>query len=325
MPFAVQAGSLTVPNQDITLSGGITGAYFYNTDSKRDAYSVTDALIDLATTAKPGNVAFDVGIGTLPMNNIASSAGPLSTGAGDTAVQYGWISVMPVDGLKIDAGKLTTNVGFEVAPSYADGNILRGLVWFNQPVYYNGARVTYTLGGVNVYAEANKDAAGSGAGSAAGLSGSFGGVNAALNVANTVNVKNIVDVILSGKLGGIDVAANIDYQSKAEAAKAAGSDDNAYGVALYAALPLGARASLPVRVEYVDDGTSGLYGLGAPSASNSAITLTVTPTYNFSASTFVRAEVAYVSTDKKVNAYVDDKGAADDGNLMVGIQGGVRF
>jgi len=324
-PFAAQAGSLTVPNQDITLSGGITGAYLYNSDTKRDAYAVADALIDLASEAKTGGMGFDLGIGTLGMNALDSSSPLTAIGnGGNTAVQYGWVSVIPTDGLEIDAGKLATNVGYEVAPSYADANILRGLVWFNQPVYYTGARATYSTGGMSFYAEANKNAFGTGSGSGAGISGSFGSVDASLNVLSVVNSVSIVDVILSSKIGSVDVAANIDYEAQAEAAKVTGTDDNAYGIALYATVPMGAQASLPIRVEYVDDGTSGIYGLGAAGASNTAMTFTVTPTYNFSDSTFVRAELAYVSTDKKTT-YVDDKNVLTDSNLIVGAQGGILF
>lgn len=331
IPFSAHAGSLTVPNQDITLSGGITGAYMYNADIKdKDAFVVTDALIDLSTETKPGGMGFVLGIGTLGQNHLASSDGPLTVigsdgeEAGSVGVQYGWVSVMPTDGLKIDAGKLATNVGYEAAPSYNDANILRGLVWFNQPVYYTGARATYSTGGINVYAEANKDAFGAGPGSAIGINGSIGSVNAALNVANVVDTIRIVDIVLSTALGGINVAANIDYESKAEAAKSPGSDDDAYGIALYATFPLGEKASLPVRLEYVDDGTSGIYGFGTAGTANTAMTFTITPTYNFSDSTFVRAELAYVSTDEK-STYVDDKGVATDSNLIVGFQGGIRF
>lgn len=330
MPFAVQAGSLTVPNQDITLSGGVTGAYFYNSDLAQDNFAVTDALLDLSTAAKPGSVYFDVGIGTLAMNNLSSSTAPLNTGVGATAVQYGWVGIMPMEGLKVDAGLLATNVGYEVAPSYGDANILRGLVWNFQPVYYTGARATYAIGGFNVYAEVNKNAfvpatsTGNNPGSGFGVNGSLGAITAAVNVLSTVNFKSIVDVILSTKLGGIDVAANIDYQTLAKAARTTGADDNAYGAALYATFPMGAKVALPVRVEYVSDGTSGIYGLESPGTSNTAWTFTVTPTYNFSDSTFVRAELALVTTDQK-STYVDDKGALTDSNLIVGFQGGVRF
>jgi hypothetical protein len=330
-PFAAQAGSLKVPNQDITLSGGITGAYVYNSDTKRDAFAVPDALIDLATEAKPGGMAFDVGIGTLAGNSLASSSAPLATGGGSTLLQYGWVSVLPVDGLKVDAGKLATNVGYELVPSYSDANILRGLVWNSQPAYYNGARVTYSTSGMSFYAEANKNAlAAGGPGSGLGASGSFGGVNLALNYFNVAEAASgpgsIVDIIASGKAGNISLAANIDYLLKSDRFKKAttGTDDNAYGIALYASMPMGDKASLPVRIEYVNDGTSGLYGLGAAGASNTAMTFTITPTYNFSDSTFVRAELAYVSTDKKTT-YIDDKGAATDSNMIVGFQGGVRF
>jgi hypothetical protein len=91
-------------------------------------------------------------------------------------------------------------------------------------------------------------------------------------------------------------------------------------------------------VEYVSDGKSGIYGLTTTDSannlvSNSAITFTVSPTYHFSDSTFVRAEVAYVTIDKKAAAgsildpgpYVDDKGAGDTSAFTFGVQGGVLF
>jgi Putative beta-barrel porin-2, OmpL-like. bbp2 len=342
-PFAAQAGSLKVANQDITLSGGITGAYLYNSDVKRDNYVVDDALLDLSTAAKAGGMGFDLGIGTLGGNNLASSGSPLNVigNGANVGVQYGWVSLMPVDGLKVDAGLLATNVGYEVFPSYGNDNILRGLVWNNQPAYYTGARVTYSMDSFSVYAEGNKDNFAlnpfydkpTGTGSAIGASATMGPVNGSLSLFSVANEKSIVDIIVSGKAGPVKLAANIDYQTKSKAFKnwetnnvngGVATDDNAYGVALYASMPLGDKVALPLRVEYVNDGTSGLYGLGGLGASNTALTFTITPTYNFSDSTFVRGELAYVSTDKKT-AYVDDKGALTDSNLIVGAQAGVRF
>ena len=330
--FTAQAGTLTTANTDITLSGGVAGGYVYNTDTSLDNITVNDALVDLSSAAKTGGVGFDLGVGVLAGDSLASSGSPLvsATTGSNTTVQYGWLSIMPMDGLNIQAGTLATNVGYEVVPSYQNGNILRGLVWNNEPAYYNGIRATYSMNNMSVYAEANKNATScvtttNCSGSGVGASGSFGNVNAALNFFDVANSRSMYDIIVSTKAGSATIAANIDYIQKAKVAKVAGTDDNAYGIALYASLPMGSMASLPMRLEYVNDGTSGIYSLGGPSYKNTAITFTITPTYNFSKSTFVRAELAYVSTDKKTAAYVDDKGAITDSNLIVGFQGGLMF
>ena len=329
-PFAAQAaGSLTVANQDITMSGGVTGAYIYNSDTKRDDFMVTDALIDLSSEAKAGGMGFDLGIGTLGMNTLTSSFStlfpPIGTDLGGTpgsvAVQYGYLSVMPTDTITIDAGILPTNVGYEVAPSYSDGNILRGMVWNGQPVYYNGARATYSSGGTSVYAEASK-LLGAGDSWAVGGSTTMGPVDGSLNLFSAINQGSMVDIILSGKAGSFDLAANFDYTVLADAAKTPGADDNAYALALYATTPLSGNWTLPMRLEYVDDGSSGIY-MGVPGTSNNAYTFTITPTYNFTDSTFVRAELAYISTDQKSGALVDDSGVAQDSNITVGFQAGV--
>jgi hypothetical protein len=346
-PFAAQAGSLNVANQDITLSGGVAGGYVNNTDAAQSKITATDALVDLSSEAKAGGVGFDVGIGVLAGASLGDSqtspTGPVITGSGSlnvlntattgagTALQYGWLTIMPTDGLSLQAGTLATNVGYEVVPSYNNANILRGLVWNQQPAYYNGVRATYSTGDMSVYAEASNDPYNLGTtsnGQAIGASAAMGAVNGSISYFNYEDNKSIVDIIASSKIGSVEVAANIDYQMWADRIKNAmpsSADDNAYGIALYATMPMGANASLPVRVEYVSDGTSGLYGLGAVGASNSAYTVTITPTYNFSDSTFVRAELAYVGTDKKINAYKDDKGVANDSNLIVGFQGGLMF
>ena len=333
VPFAAQAGSLNVANQDITLSGGVAGGYVNNTDTTKDAFTATDALVDLSSEAKTGGMGFDVGVGVLAGANLSGNGSELNTaGSGSgTALQYGWLTIMPTDGLSIQAGTLATNVGYEVVPSYNNANILRGLVWNQQPAYYNGVRATYATGDMSVYAEASNDPYNLGTtsnGQAIGASATMGAVNGSISYFNYEDNKSIVDIIASSKIGSVEVAANIDYQMWADRVKnllPSSADDNAYGIALYATMPMGANASLPVRVEYVSDGTSGLYGLGAVGASNSAYTITITPTYNFSDSTFVRAELAYVGTDKKISAYKDDKGVANDSNLIVGFQGGLMF
>lgn len=336
---AEAAGTLTVANQNISLSGGLTGAYLYTSENNgtgQDNFAVPDALIDLSSEAKTGGVGFTAGLGSLGYNSIGPGDSALATGAGGMDVVYGWVTVKPMDNLTVQAGDLATNVGYEVSPSYLDGNLLRGLVFNQQPTYYTGARVTYAVDNVSIYAEANKGAylssyTTSNPGGGVGASTSVAGANVAVNFFTVTNTAKAVDIIVSGKAGAIDLAANIDYMMKADAIKKAtpNTDDSAVGLAIYASIPVMDKVTIPVRLEYVSDGTSGIYGLttvdglGNP-VSNSAITLTVTPTYHFSDSTFVRAELAYVSTDKK-GPYVDDKSVATDSDLILGTQAGVLF
>ena len=82
-PLAAQAGSITVPNMDITMSGGITGAYIYQTDTKLDQYVVEDALLDFSSEAKAGGMGFNLGVGTLAGNSLVA---PLNVIGGGNAV-----------------------------------------------------------------------------------------------------------------------------------------------------------------------------------------------------------------------------------------------
>jgi hypothetical protein len=336
-PMAVQAGTFTTANQDITLSGGLAGGYMNNTDSKGDAFTATDALVDLSSKAKTGGVGFDLGFGQLANATLANSAGTVATTAngGSNNFQYGYLTIMPSDNLSIQAGTLATNVGYEVVPSYANANILHGVVWNAEPAYYNGARATYWMGDSSVYAELSNQSTNNN-GQAIGASTKMGSVDGSISYFNNEDMGSIVDIIASSKVGSTTVAANLDYHmlsnrvKNSAAYKGLSRDDNAFGLALYASMPMGANASLPVRIEYINDGTSGIYGFAATDTggkyvSNNAYTITITPTYNFSDSTFVRAELAYISTDKKSGALMDDKGLPTDSNMTVGFQGGVMF
>ena len=282
-------------------------------------------MLDFASEAKAGGVGFDLGVGTLAGNSLVAPR-LSSAAAGNVAVQYGWVSVMPTDGLKVDAGLLATNVGYELVPSYLDGNILRGLLNASACVLHRCPR--HLFHGRHECLCRGQQTKRFSNGQAVGVSATMGSVNGTISYFNDEDNKSIVDIIASSKVGSMTLAANIDFQTLAKSKKVAGKDDNAYGIALYATLPMGNMAELPMRLEYVNDGTSNIYGLnpggvGGATVSKSAMSFTISPTYNFTNATFVRAELAYVSTDKKT-MLTDDKGLTDT-NLTVGAQAGVRF
>jgi len=149
-----------------------------------------------------------------------------------------------------------------------------------------------------------------------------GGINYAVSYDNgfksySTSSKDILDIIVSGTFGGIDAALNLDYQKLDT--QVGNLDDSAYGLALYATFPVAAMTTIPVRVEYTSDGTSGIYG-----GVDSAYTFTVTPTYHYTDNTFVRGEVAYFSTSNDV--FTKDDGLTKTGtNTSFALQAGVTF
>ncbi len=329
---AAFAGSV-VSDADINLNGGMTAGYFYTTNTgsnNNENYQVSDFMVELSGEATEG-VGFVGAFGT--MAGITVLDGGVNNSVYDYGFQYGWLTVAPMEGLSIDAGMLATNIGYEVAPSYANPHATIAALWGGQPVYYPGVRVNYEAGDMGFYAEVNDDSMEmtpatsttsavyySTAAWAAGINGAAGSLEYAVSYYNYNGYKDLIDVIVSADLAGIPVAANFDYHLL-ENAPVAGGDDSAYGIALYATPSFG-QVTVPVRVEFLSDGNSGVYSVNGVGV-DSATTLTITPTYNFSDNTFVRAELSMVSSDNKI--FADDKGVAEDTKTSFAVQAGFTF
>jgi len=95
-----------------------------------------------------------------------------------------------------------------------------------------------------------------------------------------------------------------------------GQDDSAYGVAVYV-IPNFGNVSVPLRLEYFDEGTSGIY---SASTAEKGYTVTITPTFKPADNGFIRAEVSYLSTDRKVLA-----GGTEDTKTSFAVELGFTF
>lgn len=382
-PMAANAmGSFMIGNQDIRLDGGITGSYIAESDTgntKQDTIQVTDFILQFEREAEPGGVGFTSGVGSLfppylGMRGIQVAQGVQKGSAnlgggvisGPFKLYYGWVRVMPIKDLAIDIGRLESHVGYETDLTYQNRNIMLGLVRGAQPVFYDGARVSWWVHGIGIYAEVDKDAetmlaVGSAGTEAAGkllgpgiteatadalgfgVEGKVAGIDGEFNYFSIQNNARIFDVVAETVIMGVDVAANADLIIESDALKKAvqaqfpgvSVDNGAYGAAFYATFHVFDKFTVPVRVEYVNDGNSGLYGigypgyLGEPGVSNSAVSFTVTPTYNFSPHTFVRAEFSFTTLDKTKNidlvGFKDSNGQPTDRNTVFVLQAGTRF
>ena len=321
------AGTITVANSDIELGGGLSAGYIYATNqgvnANNDYFTISSFAVGLRSKMENAPIEFTASFGKSVQDDLIS----LNNNANfDT--EYAYVTVKPISNLSIDAGILTTNVGYELYHTYENPNFIYGLVWFAQPFRYTGARATYSISdNLSVYAEYNQDSAGSignitpSDAYAIGATGSIANIDFAVSYYDYAKTKNLVDVVVSTKIANISLALNVDYQWLDDNAKKtlpAGSDDNAYGVALYV-IPEFDRIMIPVRLEYVNEGTSGIYGV----AGDSAWSATITPTWSPTNHTYLRAELAYVQTDKK--GFSNDKGKPKDSRTIFGVEAGFKF
>ncbi len=334
------AGQITVANSDIDLSGGVTSGYFYSNNiypnntgsSNHDDFKVSNLIVSLSSQPKNGGLGFTAAFGTILLptlydGGITENKAILNKGFG---ILFGYVTYAPVENLTLDAGLLTTNIGYEIATSFSNPNITYGGVFYAQPFIYPGARITYTYKDFKFYGEVSKDkgyldgssySPTSGA-YAVGTLGTVYGINYALSYYDYTAYKNLVDLVLSKSINeNLDVALNFDYQWLDKTAKQSGHDSNGYGVAVYI-IPKYQSFSLPIRVEYLNDGSKGKES-GIYNYVSSAYTVTLTPTYKPTKNTYIRAEASYFKSDSKI--FFDKSNNPKDSKTSASIELGFLF
>lgn len=321
--FAEEKSFTLKLSQPLELYGGVSAGYFFTTNEgskdSDDAFQLTNALVGLKGEVGDSiKLGFDLAVGQSFQGTIDAPLSGSSAYTDTFGVVWGYLTLKPMEKLSLDAGVLTTNVGYELADTYSNPNITFGEVWWAQPFIYPGARATFDLTDkISLYAEYNKQF--NGDNFALGSLGELGPVSYGItyfdynDTDSSGTNKNLVDVVLGMNAGSIDLGLNFDYQWLDDSAKSPGQDDSAYGVALYITPNLG-QLSVPVRLEYFDSGTSGIY------LDNKGYTLTITPTLKPTENTFVRGEVAYISTDNKVF-----KGGTKDNKTTLAVELGFTF
>jgi hypothetical protein len=329
------AGSLTVANSDITLYGGVSAGYQYLTTehsagglSNNDYFSVNNFIVGLKKDADANSpIGFNAAFGNFAVPTVIASSSTINS---NNLIAYGkttsfmpwlaYVTIAPVQGLSVDAGLLWNKFG-EAPITILNSNINRGILFTGHPVLFPGARVNYDAGVAKVYVGYNQGGgllqAGVSDAIEAGVMSDLGAAKVGLHVYDEASGRNIYVLCVKSDLGVAKVGLEVDYTTLDTAP--AGADDSAYGVALNLDPAVSNTVSVPIRIEYIDNKNSGIYLTGK----DNAMSLTVTPTYKPTGNTFVRAEIAYTSTDAKV--FVDDSGSAKDNRTYLGFEAGFLF
>ncbi len=168
---AAQAGTLTVANSDITLYGGVSAAYDWQskdyflgrTNFTKDRFRVSTFAVGLMKKADPNSpIGFNAAFASFQVPTVFASPriinwGGLIGGVQTTTFQpwLAYVTIAPVEGFSIDAGLLWNKFG-EAPLTILNRHYTRGILFTGHPVVYAGARANYDAGIVQVYAGYNQ-------------------------------------------------------------------------------------------------------------------------------------------------------------------------
>jgi len=291
-------------------------------------------------------------------------------GYGKTTKFQPWLAFVtykPVAGLSLDAGLLWTNFG-ERPVTILNPHITRGVLFTANPVLLTGARGTYDAGVAKVYVGAGKagdyqlmgpvykNVVGNNysnyieAGVTSNLK-QFGlPVDVGLHTYNENGNRDIYALTVGGDLGIVSLGLEVDYfkaddgLKKAWNTKTGATSSNAWGAALCANVKPVAGVQVPVRIEYADNKDTILIPTIAAASLNPIIsgttiylapkkvwTFTITPTYNPTKNTFLRAEISYAKASGNAfngtsgYLFVNDKGEAKTSRTTGAVELGFLF
>ena len=222
--------------------------------------------------------------------------------------------------LSIQAGRLVTNIGGEVAFTVQNINIQRGILWNAEPVFYNGVRLNVPFGENTFYIGGIRGPFDSEDGKPAleiglllqGAENLSVAINSVISDRADTDDRNIANLTVSYEHDVANITFYTDFLSDAR------FDNKAAGASLLTLIK-GGMFGLGLRFEFVynlDD--EDLYGLGKWGG-----TATLTPTLFIGDRAFVRVEFssAYSPEEK----FTDSEGAPTPFQARIGFEVGGTF
>ncbi|WP_457627900.1 outer membrane beta-barrel protein [Persephonella sp.] len=246
---AAQAGTLTVANSDITLYGGVSASYDWQssdhiaggTGFNQDNFHVSTFAIGLMKKADANSpIGFNAAFASFAVPTVLASPRVVN---GAPLIAYGsttdfkpwlaYVTIAPVEGLSVDAGLLWNKFG-EAPLTILNRHYNRGILFTGHPVLYPGARVNYDAGIAQVYVGYNQ-----GGGLRQGSTGTFGyntsdaieagivfnlsdfvgfGSKVALHTYNEAKGRDLYVLCTKADLGLVKAGIEIDYTTLDDAA-----------------------------------------------------------------------------------------------------------
>jgi hypothetical protein len=311
------AASIRFDDVNIKLEGGVSASamYFENPGflKRHDSYILNDALLEIMPEErKEKHLQFYAGIGILQKQTIDRIFAPLPPV--DVELQYGWLEVPVFGSLNIEIGQLVTLLGYESSVSYKNQHALMGAVYSAQPSFYPGVRFKGSLGTSNYYLEVTNDSTIGDASAAAGIYEISDTHKFSLSYYQAIDARKMIDVVYAMRFSSILLGVNLDHSMLDDPAP--NQDNSGTAVAVYANY-FARKWEWPVRLEYINDGNTGVYNY------DKGYTFTFSPTYRFQENQFIRAEVVTAKADGK--PFRNDDGGFEEGQFIATLQVGIVF
>jgi hypothetical protein len=222
-------------------------------------------------------------------------------------VPVAYVKIAPTANFNIEVGKLPTLIGAEYTFSFQNMNIIRGLLWNQEPAISRGVQVNYTKGPLTVSASLNDGyysdhyTTGSGLISYAvdpkntvafAASGNFDTTTRSSFVTPIAqNNGSIYNLIWTHTDGAFMISPYLQYShTLKKTSLGLPGAASTYGGAVLAKYSFNSMFSLAGRAEYEDSSGSQVSLLYGPKSS--AWSLTLTPTWQFK-TFFIRGEISY--------------------------------
>jgi hypothetical protein len=330
---------------NISITGGISGGYFINNnegeEGKKDNFVLTNLLIDISSEMENGLLGFNVGLGGVTTPSVFDS--PNDT-IPDFHVEYAAMNLKPIKslpGLSFEVGLLQPDSGYECTYTFNNRNVTVGALASQQPYNAAGVRVNYAFsedlriwsgifkyrldddeyriefddGYGNVLSRSTQNSYSW----EAGIADSIGGVGLSLYHYHLTGLRHLTGIAAEYTMNNLYMALNVDYWRWSSEMERYFEDHSSIGAALYLA-PSFKKFSLPLRLEYIQQGKSKIY-LPIQDAED-IYAATITPTYNFTDNVLIRTEVAYVHAD---NGFTDHKGKPKDDKFLFSSEVVLKF
>lgn len=313
----------------LNFTGGISAGYFYTSNSGHgvsdNEWMLSNMLMEVSSKVKNSPVGFTAALGETSTPSILGS--PQTTHSID--VEYASINLNPVDGFTAKVGLLQCNSGYESSYTYGNQNTFLGAIASQQPYNAYGAQIGYDFKQVHVAAGYYKDRLADdeyvteendpNESWEVAVSGKIMDTSISVYHYQIESQRNLTGTLIARTIGEVDLVLNLDYWHWDGNMADLHEDDSSIGGAFYV-VPHFGNFSLPLRLEYIDQGKSAIY-LDNENA-HTIYAATLSPTYRFQSNVYLRTDIGYVRAD---DGFMDNNGNLKGDRICLAAEIGYTF
>jgi Putative beta-barrel porin-2, OmpL-like. bbp2 len=313
----------------LQIGGGISAGFFYASNPGKAAsdneFLLSNLIVQLSSKDSDRPVGF---VGAFGETSTPSVLSPPENNT-NFDIEYASVILKPIPDVSLDVGLLQPNAGFECTYTFNNINVLLGALASQQPYNAYGARLDYDIHGFRLSAgyykkrldqeEYNDNGATPGDTWEIGVKGSMLNNKFGIYHYHLEAERNLTGAFIERTVKNVYLAVNIDYWNRETDMSNVYKSRSSLGAAFYIAPRFG-HFSVPLRLEYIDQGESRIY-IDNEEAKH-IYAATISPTYTFCENAYFRVESAYVHAE---HAFADKDGNSENSRICFAAEVGYLF